>query len=127
MPRLFIDIDDTLVIFPDHLPGPNPFGVTNGLPHRTNEPLVDAVREWLALNSAGQVVFWLGGGEEYARNVASRLIPDIAAWYFTKSGQNLGLPGTGDTVVDDDRVSLGTEMVLPEILLPGQFIELMAD
>jgi hypothetical protein len=91
--------------------------------------LITAIHNWLKMNTAGQVVIrsgWDSGwDEEYARGIAAGLILDIDAWYFTKAGQNLGLPGQGDTVVDDDPDSLGTEMVRPENMLPDQFIELM--
>ena len=125
MPRLFIDIDDTLIIYPQHQPGPNPMGVTNGLPYETNESLVEAIKTWLRRDPNGQVVIWSGGGEEYARTISAGILVGVAAWYFTKSGQNLTLPGPDDIVVDDDHDSLGPNMVSPRIFLPDQFIELM--
>jgi hypothetical protein len=125
MPRLFIDVDDTLVIYPDHLPGPNPAGLRTGLSHRANAALVNAIHVWQATNVTGQVVVWSGGGEEYARDAANMFIPDVQAWHFTKAGQNLMLPAAGDTVVDDEPESLGIDGVAGDVQLPDQFIQMM--
>ena len=125
MPKLFVDVDDTLVLYEGREPGPNPLGLEIGHDFRVNEKLIAAIKIWVRRNPGGQVVVWSGGGEDYARAAAERFIPGVAMWHFTKGGQNLRLPGQEDVVVDDSPFDLGLDEVDAPVLLPDQFIEVM--
>jgi hypothetical protein len=123
--KLFIDVDDTLVLYLDQIDGPHPLGLWNGLEFRVNTPLIEAVREWMVRNSNGQVIVWSGGGADYAKEAADRFVPGLATWCFNKGGQNLQLPAEGDTLVDDSPNALGLDELDVPVLLPDHFISLM--
>lgn len=125
MPRLFIDVDDTLILYPESDDNVNPLGLERGLNFKLNDRLVDAIQEWLKKNHSGIVVVWSGGGEAYARSVAERFLPGVGIWFFTKGGRNLGLPNSDDVLVDDSPEDLGLDQVDAVKLLPEEFIESM--
>ncbi len=125
MPKLFIDVDDTLVLYSGREPGPNPLGLEMGLEFRVNVDLIAAIQIWKRDNRGGQVVVWSGGGEAYARSAGDRFIPGVATWYFTKGGKNLTLPNRNDVLVDDSPTALGLDEVDARVMLPKEFIELM--
>ena len=125
MARLFIDVDDTLVLYTERKAGPNPLGLERDMNFRVNAELVDAIKIWRRHNIDGQVVVWSGGGEAYARSAGDRFIPGVATWYFTKGGKNLTLPNHDDLLVDDSPTELGLGEVDAPVLLPEEFIESM--
>jgi hypothetical protein len=125
MPRLFIDVDDTLVLYTERKAGPNPLGLERDMNFSVNTELIDAIMLWCRHNPNGQVVVWSGGGAAYARSAGDRFIPGVAAWYFSKGGKNLTLPNQDDLLVDDSPTELGLGDVDAPVLLPEEFIEFM--
>ena len=127
MTKLFIDVDDTLVLYLDGGDGPHPLGLRNGLEFQGNFPLIEAIQEWMVRNPDGQLIVWSGGGSEYAREAADRFVPGLATWCFNKGGQNLQLPSDGDTLVDDSPTALGLRKLDVPVLLPDQFVSQMKE
>lgn len=122
MAKLFIDIDDTLILYPSSDEDTNPLGIERGLEFLLNQPLVDAINRWLGKNRRGIVVLWSGGGEAYARSVSERFIPGVATWHFTKGGKSLDLADTEDILVDDSPNDLGLDKVDAIKMHPDEFI-----
>lgn len=77
--RLFVDIDDTLVIYDDGRNAPHPYGIYRDIPYTINEKLLKGIDEWNLGNPESWIIIWSGGGEEYARMWAERL-GLIAGW-----------------------------------------------
>ena len=97
--RLFVDCDDTLVLFEGD--GPHPYGAYDeeGTPNR---PLIDRVNAF-----EGHVVVWSGGGSEYARFIGERYLSrEFLA--LAKDVDGLALVRPGDIVVDDQPISART-------------------
>jgi len=71
--RLFVDVDDTLVIYDDGRNEPHPYGIYHDIPYTINEKLLEGIKEWNLGNPESWIIIWSGGGEEYARMWAERL------------------------------------------------------
>ncbi len=98
MSTLFVDVDDTLILYDDDLPRDPVLG--HSIP---NEPLVKRIQAW-----DGPVVIWSAGGEEYARSAGRRALGDVTFTALEKDpvGYSLVLPG--DVVVDNDPIPVRT-------------------
>ena len=97
MRRIFIDCDDTLILYQSV--GPNPFGFYMETPYEVNTELVQRIRNWAAQNPDDSIFIWSGGGEGYAKMWMNRLrLGDIAV----PLGKEPDLIRDGDIVVDDE-------------------------
>lgn len=100
-PGLFIDCDDTLVLWLDpdgHVDesSAHPYGMGSER-YVHNQLLLEGVREWREKND-GPIVVWSGGGSDYAlRFVLETGIPCDAT-----ADKDPGVPREGDICVDDD-------------------------
>ena len=111
MTTLFVDVDDTLILFEGD--GVHPYGFYSGK-GRPNVALIRRMRAW-----DGDIVVWSGGGEEYAREVGDQLLGDLP---FKALGKNLGalaLVEPGDVVVDDAPVPGRTHEPMDDFSQPG--------
>ncbi len=99
--RLFVDVDDTLVIYDDGNIEPHPYGIYHGVPWTINEKLLQGIKDFVENNPDSLVVVWSGGGWEYAKYWADKLnlYDSIAA--LTKDSSTFYLIHEGDIVVDD--------------------------
>ena len=93
---LFVDIDDTLVLY-EHC-GPNPYGVYLGIPYTINEPLVAGIRQFADI---GFVIVWSGGGRDYVIEWLKKLGLDDTAFAMTKDNSTLHLKKSNSIVVKD--------------------------
>ena len=97
MTRLYVDCDDTLALYGNEA-GENPLGVELGYPWRPNEPLIDAINDFVAKYPRTTVIIWSGGGRDYAEEFRQRLLPDINASAAEKDDSVLD----ADCIVIDD-------------------------
>ena len=98
--NLFVDVDDTLVLY--ETPGPNPYGVLHGVPWKPNTRLIDGIKQFSQANPTAQIVVWSGGGQEYAVEWANRLgLGGIATGHLKDESTLSLLIQDGDIVIDD--------------------------
>ena len=96
---LFIDVDDTLIIY--NRPPPNPYGYCQGIPWWVNQPLLDGIRLFHKANPETPIIIWSGGGKEYAEIWIDRFGLAGLAVGMLKDQRALALIQEGDIVVDD--------------------------
>ena len=96
---LFVDVDDTLIIY--DRPPPNPYGYYQGIPWRVNQPILDGIRRFHADNVEAPIIIWSGGGKEYAEMWIYRFGLAGLAVGMLKDHWALSLIQEGDIVVDD--------------------------
>ena len=95
MTKVFVDVDDTLVLFGGN--SPHPYGVIEGDPFELNYPLIEKLKEF-----KGEIVVWSGGGAAYARKVAMMVLPrEVEFTAETKGATSVRGIKAGDIVVDD--------------------------
>ncbi len=99
MRKLFIDIDDTLILY-QHV-GPNPYGVYMGTPWSTNEKLLEGIRTHAAENPTDLIIVWSGGGRQYAQMWTDQLGIDDLVFCMDKNKYAIELIEEGDIAVDD--------------------------
>lgn len=120
--RLFVDCDDTLVLWLNDgkvtagplLPeGPHPYGAgaDRWLP---NEVLIEAIRARQKAEPR-TLVIWTGGGTDYARTWADRLMPNE---YDAALSKDTRLPLPGDLCIDDMPLKVACD-----VLTWQQFVE----
>ena len=116
MPRLFVDCDDTLVLWLNEdgqpLEGQNPYGGGSDK-YELNQALIDAVVDFLDTNLDWELVVWSGGGSQYAKVWADRCFPfktlydedarGVRGWLLSAHvrTKDIALPTADDTCVDD--------------------------
>ena len=120
MPRLFVDCDDTLVLWLNQdgqpLEGQNPYGGGSDK-YELNTALIGTVVDFLDTNPGWDLVVWSGGGSQYAKVWADRCFPfhDLhteephrTRWLLSAHvrTKDINLPVAEDVCVDDQ--SLGT-------------------
>lgn len=109
MPRLFLDCDDTLVLWPVHATGVGQ--LYSGDEWLPNEALIDRVRAFHAQNPDWTIVVWSGGGIDYAAMWGRRLLEGVRYIVLPKL---VGIPDEGDVVVDDvPELAVSARLVLP--------------
>ena len=118
--RLFIDCDDTLILYDTaEDDAPSPYGYIHGQPYHVNEALAASVRAWAHDNPCSMVVVWSGGGERYARTIAGIALPGLAVQTMVKDATTFDLARSGDIVVDDMAGSVGG--IAAEVLKPDEW------
>ena len=96
---LFVDVDDTLIIY--DLPPPNPYGYFQGTPWRVNQQLLAGVHQFHADHPETPIIIWSGGGRDYGEMWIVPLGLSGFAEGMLKDWQSLSLIQEGDIVVDD--------------------------
>ena len=97
---IYIDVDDTLVLYRDTEPV-QPSGVLMGMGIVVNHELVE--RALLHRKPGEMLMVWSGGGASYAREVVHAYIPWLDCCVFhMKDLTTLAWIAQGDIVVDDD-------------------------
>ena len=96
---LFVDVDDTLIIY--DRPPPNPYGYCQGIPWRVNQPLLDGIRRFHADDPEAQIIIWSRGGKEYSEILIDRFGLTGLVVGMIKDQWSLSLIQEGDIVVDD--------------------------
>lgn len=84
MPNLWVDVDDTLILYPDDAP---------------NEALINKLKE--VKDQYDHIYVWSGGGDLYAQLWAERLLYDVYHDTFDKSYKTFKVVQGGDICIDD--------------------------
>ena len=114
MNRLFVDVDDTLIIYEDGEDEErHPYGYLKGYSYHANEPLVDYIKWFAKEYPEALIVIWSGGGGDYARTIAERALPDLEVATMIKDETTYPLVGADDIVVDDQDLPLPNEIHRP--------------
>lgn len=110
MRRLFVDVDDCLIIYQDHKREFNPHGVLLGVPYNVNEGLVKRIQ-----NFDGLIIIWSGGGYQYANQIAMEVLRDTVHYMtMTKDKDAFFMIRDGDIVVDDQKIEVPVKVYGPE-------------
>lgn len=111
MKRLFVDCDDTLVIYESATGEINPYGAWKGEPFERNETLIKFLYEF----DTDFLVIWSGGGANYAEVIANLLgIDELNPTYLIKDKTTFELVRPGDIVIDDQNIEVDTEVWRPD-------------
>ncbi len=98
--KLFVDVDDTLVLY--DMEAPNPYGVYEGTPYTVNERLIEGLRKFRKEHPQDSIFIWSGGGAQYAEMWAAKLnLEGVVDWWLTKDKTIIDLIEPGDIVIDD--------------------------
>lgn len=99
--NLWVDVDDTLVIYGDTANLTHPYGSYHGTPWTANEPLLAGIKAFRRIYPDAMIVVWSGGGAQYAKEWVERLLPDTEVFAFGKNPVTATLIKERDIVVDD--------------------------
>jgi hypothetical protein len=100
MKRVFVDCDDTLIIYKDG-GTVHPYGVDYG-EYYINESLAESIKNFVYDNPCALVVIWSGGGADYARRIADIVLPGVdGVTCMIKDRTTFYLVHSGDIVIDD--------------------------
>jgi hypothetical protein len=111
--RLFVDCDDTLLLFDDGAEA-HPYGFWKGDKYRINVPLVDYVTQFRKDNPCALVVIWSGGGREYAEEVKRAVFGDFDAVTMVKDRTTFHMVREWDLVVDDQDLGVRARVMRPD-------------
>lgn len=112
--RLFVDCDDTLVLY-DSEGEVHPYGFVRDTPYHFNETLIAFIWGFRAKYPEALIVIWSGGGSDYALRVALEAGLgglDIAA--LVKDRTTFYLVGKDDIVVDDQALGVAAVITPPD-------------
>jgi len=130
MRRLFVDVDDTLVIYENLGRDFNAYGVLEGEKWRINVPLYNSIIRFLDEHPKELVVIWSGGGGWYAEKVSKQIFSETAIEKLTfmdKFGKNFALVRKGDIVVDDMAATLDVRVSGASVLGPDEAPKMIDD
>lgn len=113
MVRLFVDVDDTLVLWQNQNVE-DAQGIYYDTPWKVNQAILDGIFEFDRDHPGALIVVWSGGGMEYAQEWIDLFgLHDIAiAIVKDQSTFHLILPG--DIVVDDIPLQVGVRVYAPD-------------
>ncbi len=111
MKRLFVDCDDTLLIYDDTYQEVNPFGHLHGTPFTKNQALIDFM---YSINENVALFIWSGGGKNYAQVITDLLgLDELDPVCLIKDYTTFDLVRPGDIVIDDQDINVPTEVWKP--------------
>ena len=98
MNQVFVDCDNTLVLYEDRLP--HYYGILCGDSYMPNSELIDKLKRFL-----GTIIVWSSGGRDYARQVAELVLPKDLKYFAMSKFQFEAwcVLKEGDIVVDDQK------------------------
>ena len=107
--RLFVDCDDTLVLYCNGLRcehgDVHPYGSKYD-PWVPNEPLIAHIKAFRERHPDALIVVWSGGGKGYAQGFIDKLLPDLGITALDKWAPSTDLVRAADFVVDDQWESM---------------------
>ena len=116
MSRLFVDCDDTLIIWLNEhdqpLEGQNPYG-GGSQRWKFNDELVKAV---LSVSLKWQVVVWSGGGSDYAGDWRDRIDWPLA----NVASKDIRLPEPDDLCIDDQPIKVACPVLTWQEFVAGE-------
>ena len=114
MKRLFVDIDDTLVLY-DTDGEINPYGFLKDETYRANAPLVDFIHRFRERYPEALIVIWSGGGSRYAHTVSRALgLEELEVVPMLKDQTTFGMVREKDLVVDDQPIAVPAVVISPK-------------
>lgn len=120
---LFVDCDDTLVIWLDEYDQPkdgqNPYG-GGSQRWRANVPLIEAITRWMDEDKHLEVIVWSGGGHDYARVWRDRLFHASYTRRMHALAKDIRLPRDNDICIDDQDLNVPCALHTAD-----EFIELL--
>ncbi len=93
---IFVDVDDTLVLFDGKKI--NPYGVINGKPYKPNLALIEKLK-----NTKEDIIVWSGGGRDYAKMVAIKVLPEEIRFMVGDKVMDMQSVKSGDIIIDDQK------------------------
>lgn len=96
MSRLFVDCDDTLVLWDNAAEGS--FELYNGSKWELNHPLIGDIACFLGSHPEYELVVWSGGGIDYAQRWAEKA---FVHHNFSIAPKDMRVPSDKDICVDD--------------------------
>ncbi len=111
--RLFVDVDDTLVLF-DSEGEVHPYGFWRNDAYRLNDPLAEYIFQFRRDNPDALIVVWSGGGAEYAKAVIDDLLHGFDATPMIKDRTTFYLVREWDIVVDDQELRVPARVLRPD-------------
>ncbi len=112
MMTLFVDVDDTLILWLDEGGQHDPFGIV-GDAWKPNTRLILEIERWVDTHPNDRVVVWSGGGEDYARMWGQRVLHHIPHKAIEKAGPTLYLPFSTDLCIDDMMIEVRSPVANP--------------
>lgn len=115
--RLFVDIDDTLIIYYDTGDDEeaHPYGAIHGESYHINQTLKNFIFAFREKYEDALIVIWSGGGDQYAAQVAEEAgLGEVNAMYLTKDRETFYLVREGDIVVDDQPIKVAATVTPPD-------------
>lgn len=110
MPRLFVDVDDTLLLVAEAGDkDAHPYSIFYHEYVKLNEPLFEQMCSW-----SSDIIIWSGGGRRYAEYAAQWILGERFAEiadrtsFLGKDKDSFGLARAGDMVVDDQPIVVRT-------------------
>ena len=114
MKRLFIDCDDTLVLY-DTGGEIHPYGWILEEAYRVNTPLVDFIHRFRDKYPGALIVIWSGGGSSYARTITRALgLEELEVVPMLKDQTTFGMVREDDLVVDDQPIAVPVVVISPK-------------
>lgn len=116
--RLFVDCDETLVLWDDtHQNQDKTLWVRDSW-HK-NDNLIAAVRAYLKENKECSLIIWSGGGADYAASWARRFFGDDE--YVAAISKDIRIPEEFDICVDDEELKVKSHCWSPNYFIDGVF------
>lgn len=112
--RLFVDCDDTLVLFDGEAGEIHPYSFWRYDSCRPNESLIAFIKKFAKEHPNALIVIWSGGGKDYAQAVANELLPDVEVAATIKDKTTFGLVRENDIVVDDQPIDVEAVVISPK-------------
>lgn len=109
MPRLYVDVDMTLVLWQDGLTHP----FEGAQRYKRNHQLIDAIERFLTTNPQFGFTVWSFGGHEYARLWAERLKLPVDS----TMAKDIRAPKPDDICVDDMNLVVDSLLFTPEAFI----------
>ena len=112
-PRLFVDVDDTLILY-DSEGEVHPYGIWRHDPYRVNTKLIGFINLFRVKWPEAMVVIWSGGGANYARMAADAVLSGVKVTTLLKDRDTFGLVRENDIVVDDQDLKVDCPVLRPD-------------
>jgi len=112
--RLFVDCDDTLILYNSE-GEVHPYGFVRDTPYHVNESLVAFIKAFYAKYPEALITIWSGGGDQYATQVAKEVgLDEIDALCIIKDRTTFPLVAEDDIVVDDQELKVAATVTPPD-------------
>lgn len=113
--RLFVDVDDTLLRwYGGRAPHPFGAGATGCEP---NQDVIDAIGRWRHKNPDGMLIIWSGGGADYAKTWARRLLPHER--WSAEAKHNPLVDPANDVFIDDAPFEAWAHAAIAPLVING--------